>query len=139
MKRELWFGALAIAVAFCLVAGCGTITSARKSLVDQGSSGAQAVSDILAKYQAKTLDKAQQLAEQTLERCKTDTATWKAETESKGTFDTATNQWFYRGLLTDQARIQSDIDLIKGLREEANAVPVAQKPVAPSPIIAPEL
>lgn len=124
MKRELWFGALAIAVAVIVAAGC--MTQARQNLYDEGGDTSRRIADVFGRYQATSFDNALAAANDGL----------KLWTEKRGAFlveQTTANKledpWTVRILAWYDnvlRSIQSDIDFLTALKAKADAIKPAQ-------------
>ena len=112
---------LVCGLALGLWSGCAT--SARKSLVDQGSPQAQKLADVLGEAQATTLEGAEKFFTLKREHQVTDIAKWKADAEAKGTFGSPANQFFYSQLQLGIQSTDNKLKLIGDLKAEAAKVP----------------
>ena len=112
---------LVCGLALGLWSGCAT--SARKSLVDQGSPQAQKLADVLGEAQATTLEGAEKFFTLKREHQVTDIAKWKADAEAKGTFGSPANQFFYSQLQLGIKSTDNKLALIAALKAEAATVP----------------
>jgi len=125
--------AVAFAAVVCFVmapalVGCGTMTSARQSLVDQGSPVGQKIADVLNEAQAKTLDGALKYFQKRKEVQVTNIAKWK-----EGVTDwNPSNTFMLESLNLGVTDSENKIRLIEGLIASANAVPTGPKAVAPA-------
>lgn len=125
LKNQLVIIVVLLALVIAPFAFNGCATSARKSFVAQGSPQAQKLADLLGEAQTKTLDGAQKFFETKLSHQQTDVASWKSDAETKGTFNTPANQFFYAQLLLGIQDTQNKLKFIADLKAEAATVPTA--------------
>ena len=126
MKKQLWFGALCVAIAAVTVFGCATPT--RQYLYDQQSETAKKAADILGKWQAKTLDDALHFATQGKQEWTEQREAYIVEKTLEGKLDAPivirSIAWYDNVLRS----IDADIALINGLKAQADAVGAAPAP-----------
>lgn len=121
---RLKYTASLVAVLVMVLALVGCTTSTRVGLVKQGSPMAQKLADVLGEAQATTLEGAQKFFTLKREHQVTDVAKWKLDAETKGTFGSPANQFFYAQLQLGIVDTDNKLKLISDLKAEAGTVPV---------------
>lgn len=129
MKRNLWFGALAIALAAIVASGC--VTAIRGKL---NEAGASEISAVLKRYQAATYDamlaNAAKKRATVLEERGAKVVAYQAD----GVLEKPVPQRKLREYDEAVAKIDSDVKLITDLQAEADAVGAPTTP--PTPLVA---